>query len=445
MSDIFQKIIIKFCGNDNRSRKAFQNIVISFVIKGVSILTSFLLVPITLGYLKPVEYGVWMTLSSILVWLNYFDIGLGNGLRNKLAEAIAKNNLELGRSYVSTTIFLLSIIITIIIGIILVVNIFIDWHQILNIDSDCLPNLNSIISILFVLCGVQFVVRVVGTVYVAHQVPVANDLLNCLGQILSLIYIYILSKVTNGDFEKVVIGFTLAPILVYCLAVPYTFWFKYRYLKPSLKYIELKYVPQLGGLGYKFFLIQIFCLILFSSSNIIISHNFGSVAVSEYNIAYKYLNISLMIFTIILSPYWTAVTDAYHRKDISWIINTYKMLNRIWYGFLLLIIFQIVVSKFVFKIWIKNEVEITYPLLNTIAIFLVILMRSNLLATFFNGLNNLGIQLFIAFGEGVLYVVSLFLLIPVYGMIAVPISLGISMFFGTIVYQYHFHKLIKSL
>ncbi|MDE5975352.1 MAG: hypothetical protein K2G69_02250, partial [Muribaculaceae bacterium] len=59
----------------------------AFLVKGISILTSFLLVPLTLGYLRPVEYGIWMTLSSILVWINYFDIGLGNGLRNKLAEA----------------------------------------------------------------------------------------------------------------------------------------------------------------------------------------------------------------------------------------------------------------------------------------------------------------------------------------------------------------------
>lgn len=45
----------------------------------LSIIISLLLVPVTLNYLNSYEYGVWLTLSSILVWINYFDIGLGNG------------------------------------------------------------------------------------------------------------------------------------------------------------------------------------------------------------------------------------------------------------------------------------------------------------------------------------------------------------------------------
>jgi O-antigen/teichoic acid export membrane protein len=65
-----------------RTHKALFNIASSFVIKGASILLSLLLVPLTLDYLNPYEYGIWLTLSSVLMWINYFDIGLGNGLRN---------------------------------------------------------------------------------------------------------------------------------------------------------------------------------------------------------------------------------------------------------------------------------------------------------------------------------------------------------------------------
>ncbi len=440
-----KSIFYKLLGSSERSRKAQKNIRYALLIKGISICISFLLVPITLGYLKPIEYGVWMTLSSILVWINYFDIGLGNGLRNKLAEAIAKGNLELGRIYVSTTIFLLSIIIAVLIASIIVINLFINWHALLNIDPASLPHLNSIISILFILCGIQFVVKVIGTVYVAHQIPVVNDLLGCLGQVLSLVYIFILSKTTNNDFNKVVIGFTLAPVIVYLIAFPYTFLVRYKYLRPSLKYVRFKYVSQLGGLGIQFFIIQMVCLVLFSSSNIIITNIFGPEAVTKYNIAYKYINISLMVFTIILTPYWTAVTDAYHRHDFEWIRNSYSQLNRIWYVFTIIIIVQTLISKFILKIWINNEVEIPFSLFLSIGFFISILMRSNLYATFFNGLGKLKVQLIIAVGECVVYIISLIILRPIFGLNSVPLSLALSMLIGTCIYGIKFKQLIYSL
>jgi len=74
----------------DRTKRAVQNIGISLFIKGGSILISFLLIPLTLDYLNPYEYGIWLTLNSVLSWVYLFDIGLGNGLRNRLAEALAK-------------------------------------------------------------------------------------------------------------------------------------------------------------------------------------------------------------------------------------------------------------------------------------------------------------------------------------------------------------------
>ena len=50
------------------------------------------LVPLTINYLNPTKYGIWITLSSVIGWFSFFDIGLGNGLRNRFAEAIANND-----------------------------------------------------------------------------------------------------------------------------------------------------------------------------------------------------------------------------------------------------------------------------------------------------------------------------------------------------------------
>ena len=109
-----------------------RNTVYSMFIRVAGILVSLLLVPFTLDYLNPYEYGIWITLNSILTWINYFDIGLGNGLRNKLGEAIAGRDMKLGRVYVSTTFALLTVIVGILCIGILIANNFIDWNSVLN-------------------------------------------------------------------------------------------------------------------------------------------------------------------------------------------------------------------------------------------------------------------------------------------------------------------------
>ena len=85
---------------DARTKLAAKNIIASVFLKGGSILISFFLAPLTLGYLNEYEYGVWLTISSVLSWVYMFDIGLGNGLRNKLTEAIALGDKTLGKVYV---------------------------------------------------------------------------------------------------------------------------------------------------------------------------------------------------------------------------------------------------------------------------------------------------------------------------------------------------------
>ena len=139
------RILQVFFKGDKRSVLAKKNVLASAFIKGGDTLISLILVPLTLGYLNPYEYGIWLTLSSILTWINSFDIGLGSGLRNKLGIAIATDDKEQGRSYVSTTFYML-IFITIIIFVVFasLINV-IDWYALLNVSSNSVSNIKEII------------------------------------------------------------------------------------------------------------------------------------------------------------------------------------------------------------------------------------------------------------------------------------------------------------
>ena len=56
-------------------------------------------------------------------------------------------------------------------------------------------------------------------------------------------------------------------------------------------------------------------IVLYQATNILISHIDGPNAVTQYNIAYKVLNVIVMVYSIFLSPLWPAFTDAYTQKD----------------------------------------------------------------------------------------------------------------------------------
>ena len=93
----------KINSKSERSQDVIINIFLSLAMKGATILSSLLIVPLTINYVNPNQYGIWLTLSSIIGWVAFFDLGLGNGFRNKFAEAKAQNNRLLARELLSTT------------------------------------------------------------------------------------------------------------------------------------------------------------------------------------------------------------------------------------------------------------------------------------------------------------------------------------------------------
>ena len=95
---------------NRRTSDAKKNIFLSFGNKGLSILISLIIVPITINYVNPTQYGVWLTISSIVGWISFFDFGLAHGFRNKFAEARANIDNDLAKKYVSTTYAILTII-----------------------------------------------------------------------------------------------------------------------------------------------------------------------------------------------------------------------------------------------------------------------------------------------------------------------------------------------
>ncbi len=416
---------------DIRSGKAVKNIVFSFLLKGGSILVSLFIVPITLDYLNPYEYGIWLTLSSVLSWIYIFDIGLGNGLRNKLTEALAVDDLKLAKIYVSTAFFYMAVIVLIFYFLYLSLHYWIDWYSILNVDAMKVPDLNSIIILVLSFFCVGFLFKLVGNVYMAYQVPAVNDLLVFLGNLFSLLIIFVCSKITAGSLKTVSIVFSVVPAFIYILACPITFKL-YREIAPSWKWIKKRYFGALVSLGGKFFVVQIAYLVVFMTSNLIISNLFGPQEVTPYNIAFKYFSVLTMGFTIVITPFWSAITEAYTLNDMMWIRTNIRNLVFVWAGFALLSIAMLIISPYVYSVWVGAEVEIPMSLSVFCAVYVSIVNWNNLFAYMINGIGKLHIQLILAVVQGILFVPLAIWCGKNFGVTGVLVALCLCLFISAI-------------
>ncbi|MFH1119583.1 MAG: oligosaccharide flippase family protein [Bacteroidota bacterium] len=377
-----------------RSQNIKKNILYSVFIKGGSIVISFLLVPLTLGYLGAVDYGIWLTLSSVVAWFGFFDIGLGNGLRNKFAEALALGNRELARSYVSTTYFGLSLIFGLLWLIFMVVSFFLDWNLIFNAPPNESQNLHILVVYVFSLFLIRFVLKLLSVIIIADQRPAISNTFDPLSNVISLIVIYILTITTRGSLMYLGIAVTASPVIVLALASVYFFRRDYREYRPSFAFVRLNQLKELTGLGFRFFLIQIAVLVIFSTDNMIIAQELGPEQVTPYNIAFRYFNSVTMAFAIIMTPLWSAYTQAYTKNDIPWIRNITRKLTRFWLLILLTVILMIAISGPFYSVWVGDKVKIPFLITLFMGIFILISTWNNVYVYFINGTGKIRLQLY---------------------------------------------------
>lgn len=433
-----------FTKGEARSIKAKRNIVLSFVIKGLNILIGLLLVPLTIHYVDKTQYGVWLTLSSIIGWFGFFDIGFGNGLRNKFAEAVATGKYKLARIYVSTTYAILSIVISFVLIVFLIINPFLNWANILNTPQSMAPQLKILVLLVFTFFCVQFILQLLTTVLTANQQPAKAALFNFCANLGALLIIFILTKTTSGNLLYLGISLGTTPVLVLLIS---SFWFykhQYKQYAPSLKHIRFKFAKNLMNLGAKFFVIQIAVVVLYQTSNIIISQLFSPTDVTSYNIAYRYFGIIPMLFSIMISPFWSAFTEAWVNKDINWIIMAMKKLKIFWIIMSIVSILMIVVSNVVYKFWVGSEIFITLSLTMSMASYVVINLWNSIYSQFLNGVGKLKLQLIIAVISSIINIPLSIYLCKRFGIHGVVLSTAIVSSIGFVIYPIQFKKVITN-
>lgn len=390
--------------DQNRTQLLKKNIIASFLVKGWSAIVVLLLVPATLHCLGEYKNGIWLTVSSVMLWIDNMDIGLGNGLRNKIAEYMARGERERTRSLISSTFAMLTCIIIPVLLVLLLLIAVGDPYMVFNAAPSKVAHLDEVLMVTVTLVCTSFVFKLIGNFYMGMQLPAVSNLLVTLGQTLTLIGTYIVLWSGSHSLMLIALVNTACPLVVYLLAFPYTFIYKYPYLRPSFKLINIGEAKGVINMGVQFFVMQVAGVILFMASNLLISNLFTPVLVTPYQITYRYFSIMLVAFTVVCMPFWNATTDAYERGDMQWIRKATHKLRLMTIGIIVCMFIMVIISPWVYSVWIDNTIVIDIRMSIVMAVYIFTLIYSMRYSYFINGIGKLRLQLIFTTAAAILFI-----------------------------------------
>lgn len=446
MNNFRNKINAILSTGSERSVLLKKNIILSIINKGFSLLVSFLLVSTTINYVNTEQYGIWLTISTLTYWISMFDFGMTHGFRNRFSEAISNNDDKLGRKYVSTSYILLSLIFIPLMAFLIVFNVRFNWSQFLNLSENINDMLKQVFMIVIICFSLKNILKITTTLFTADQRPAIASIVTTVESFLVLLIILILTHTSEGNLLYLAGVSSVVPLILLILVTFITFFFIKRYKKyrPSFKYIDFSLSKKILVLGGKFFVIQLCMLVIFQSINIIITKYLGPENVTLYQVAHKYYSVFNSAFIIILTPFWSATTNAYVKGDQVWIKNAIRKLQKM---FFLGVVGQVVLiglSPWLMKIWIGNNVVVPLDTSIFMAINVILLTYSQLYMYLINGIGKVTLQMVIYIFFSIISMPLMVYGIQIWGLNSIIILTGVVYGVLGVIGQIQLNKLIAN-
>jgi O-antigen/teichoic acid export membrane protein len=185
---------------------------------------------------------------------------------------------------------------------------------------------------------------------------------------------------------------SIIPVITYIGLSILAYKKKFKELRPSIRAIDLSLAKSLFSFGSKFLLLQLSSIVIFTTSEFLVLQYFGPAQVVTYNIALKYFQIPVLLFTLILSPVWSAVTDAHSRKDYLWLKASLRRLNFISVILMAMVVILYFSFEELMNLWIKQKLVVSENLKLFMAVYAILTLFNAPYSNYINGLGKLALS-----------------------------------------------------
>lgn len=379
----------------NREKILIKQVSSSFIFKILAMGLSYLSIPLFLKYLGNRDYGLWMTIFSIVSWINTFDLGIGNGLRNKLSENLAKKDYINAKEYITTGYIILSIIAFFIFLVgIFIIN-MVKITEFLNINFYNENYIKMIFIIVFSITIVNFIIFLYKVFYLSIHNSFIGNLTNLIFQVTFILSLYLLKHLNKINLISIAIIYPGINLIIGILAT-INFFKKHSNLKPSLKFFKKEKIKEINNLGLIFFIIQISGLVIYSTDSMLITKYLGTDEVTVYSIVFKLFQVLLTLEALISSPMWTLFIDAYIKKDKKWIKKAFINLNLLFLLLIIGVVIMIYILPYIIKFWIGQELIYPKYLILFWGLFILNRVYGDIYMIFINATGKIKLQMYLA-------------------------------------------------
>lgn len=383
---------MKFKVSEQRTQNYISQLKSSFIFKALAISISFLIIPLQIKYLGIEQYGVWSTLLSIVSWVVLFDIGVGNGLRNKISESLAKQDTQVAQNYISTAYIVIGCISITLFILFFIISFFIPWQIIFNTlllsNEEFIMTLNITVFFLFI----NFWLSLINQVFNGLQKTSMVVFNQFFSNFLVLFVVWILYNFFNTSILKLAFFYGFSS-MISNLMISIWFYKNNSTLRPRIKFYSNQYIKSIASVGIQFFIIQIAVVVVFTTDKILITQLFGPSHVAGYDVVFKLFSVITIIHNILIAPLWSAYSDAYYRGDIEWIQVTIKNQLKIFMLIVIATVLLIFLAKPIIALWIGKDFIVEPTLVIVMAFFILISTWNNIFAYFINAIEELKIQI----------------------------------------------------
>jgi O-antigen/teichoic acid export membrane protein len=375
-----------------------KNVLAAFIIKGGSLLLSLFSTPLFLRFFNEDKeiLGVWYTLLSVLAWFMTFDLGIGNGIRNRLVNAFSDKDHAEAKKIISSGIFVNALVTVALIAIGFVLLNFIDLNWFLNIPAQTisLKTLQTSAFVVFLAIMLRFFLTVVSSVFYAIQNSFVNNVLSLCSSLLQFLFVLVF------DFDNpeqallcLAWGYLITSNLPSIIAGIVVFCTKLRYCAPSIRFVDKQHIRQVMGIGSVFFICQIMYMLMMNTNEMLISKMFSPEYTTDYTFYFKITSLISTVLTLAMTPIWSVVTKAIAEDNYKWVKKLYRVLKLIGLGAVVLEFSLIPFLQIIMNVWLQdNAITINYGTAIAFAFFGSVFIYTGILSTIVCGMTRMKLQ-----------------------------------------------------
>ncbi len=298
--------------------------------KAAALLVMLITVPLTLNYLGPERYGLWMAITGIVAWVGFADLGVGNGILNATARAYGKDDYVAIRKTMSNGLAILGVLGLTIAIIVVVSKPLVPWAAFFNVKTELAAREAGGAVVVLVLClAIAMPLIAVQQVQLGVQQGFVSNTWQLFGSLVALGGVTLAIQLHAG-LPWIVLAISGAPVFALLLNALY---FSSRSgqalypiaMCPTLADLDKQKMSSLIKTGSLFFILQIASVVGYQSDNFIIARILGPEAVTEYAVAMKLFSLPPLLIGMFLTPLWPAYGEAAARGDMAWVRKAFKI------------------------------------------------------------------------------------------------------------------------